>query len=105
MGDDRADAWQGKGGAEGNGVVVAADCHRLFNLTFIGSKRNRNVTEEVFVTHSDRNEAIKKAIRAHSRKALVDQTSARKSLVDSGIYTAAGDLHPNYGGPAVKREA
>ncbi len=57
------------------------------------------------MTHSDRNAAIKRAITEHSRHALASKAAARKSLIDSGIYTAAGQLHPNYGGPAIKRKA
>jgi hypothetical protein len=57
------------------------------------------------MTHSERNQAIKNAILAHSRKALASPEAARSSLIASGIYTKNGDLHPNYGGPALKKKA
>jgi hypothetical protein len=57
------------------------------------------------VTHSQRNEAIKLAIKAYSQRALLNRETARKSLIASGIYTASGELQPQYGGPAIKRKA
>ena len=55
------------------------------------------------MTHSQRNEAIKLAIQAYSQRALENRETARKSLIDSGIYTAAGELQPKYGGPVAKK--
>jgi hypothetical protein len=57
------------------------------------------------MTHSERNQAIKNAIFAHSQKTLASPAAARRSLIASGIYTKNGDLHPSYGGPAVKKKA
>jgi hypothetical protein len=57
------------------------------------------------MTHSERNEAIKKTIAAYSKKSLVDKKTARASLISSGIYTQGGDLHRNYGGPTIKKKA
>jgi hypothetical protein len=57
------------------------------------------------VTHRQRNEAIKNAIKAYSKSALQDRDSARKSLIASGIYTSSGELQPQYGGPAIKLKA
>ena len=71
----------------------------------MGDKPTNKTTKVFPMTHSERNQAIKNAISAHSRKTLSSPAAARRSLIASGIYTKSGDLHPNYGGPAVKKKA
>ncbi|MFM9852683.1 MAG: hypothetical protein ACKVOJ_07770 [Sphingomonadaceae bacterium] len=54
------------------------------------------------MTQTERNIAIKSLIAAHTRRITVSKETARASLIASGLYTEAGDLHASLGGPAVK---
>lgn len=47
-------------------------------------------------------EALKMILRDHARRSTVDRDTARRSLIDEGIYTEDGNLAPEFGG---KREA
>jgi hypothetical protein len=55
------------------------------------------------MTHDERNASIRETMEAYAKIALVDRASARKSLIESGIYTPSGKLRPEYGGPAIRK--
>lgn len=42
------------------------------------------------------------ALRAYARKAKARPKGARKRLIATGIYTASGELRPEYGGEPAK---
>jgi hypothetical protein len=46
--------------------------------------------------HNERNERIKAAIIAYTKKVTVSAKEARKALIRAGIYTKSGELHKNY---------
>lgn len=49
-------------------------------------------------------ERIKKLLRDHTKRVCQSPETARRSLIDSGIYTEDGELAPEYGGPERKSE-
>lgn len=49
----------------------------------------------------ERNETIKKMIRDHTERVTVSPEAARASLIADGVYTEAGELRPEYGGPSL----
>lgn len=51
------------------------------------------------MTLAERNEKIIAAIRALTEEATRSPGAARALLIKEGIYTADGDLAPEYGGP------
>jgi hypothetical protein len=57
------------------------------------------------MTHTERNATVSAALAAHATKSKGNKAFARRSLVAAGIYTNAGALRPEYGGPTTKAKA
>jgi hypothetical protein len=57
------------------------------------------------MTHTERNATVSAALAAHATKSKGNKAFARQSLVAAGIYTSAGALRPEYGGPIAKAKA
>lgn len=55
------------------------------------------------MTPVDRNRKIIEAIEARTKRALASKETARKMLVDEGIYHEDGTLRPEFGGDPVKK--
>jgi hypothetical protein len=50
------------------------------------------------MTHAQRNQKILDAIESATKQAMLSKESARKTLIKAGIYTAKGELFPEFGG-------
>ena len=50
------------------------------------------------MTHSQRNEAIRDLLEAHTKKATSSKAAARDGLIAEGLYTKKGKLRVEYGG-------
>lgn len=57
------------------------------------------------MTDEQRRAAIKKLIKDYTAKMTVSKKVARETLISEGIYTANGDLAPEYGGPGKKTKS
>ena len=55
-------------------------------------------TGMVFELNMEHHEKVKQALVDYTKKICVSPESARKALVDEGIYNPDGTLHKNYGG-------
>lgn len=57
------------------------------------------------MTETQRHTAILGLIESYTSANTVDKRTARKALIDEGIYTKKGALTPEFGGPAKKVKA
>lgn len=48
-------------------------------------------------------EEYKQALQEYRNKVTVSPEASIQALVDMGIYTEGGNLHPNYGGPGSEK--
>lgn len=51
---------------------------------------------------AEKRAAIIAMIERRTKANTVSPRVARQSLIDEGLYTSAGDLRPEYGGPSPK---
>ena len=56
------------------------------------------------MTHEQRNARILDLMKAYTLKNTASREIARASLIAEGIYTADGELAPEYGGPPKERK-
>lgn len=49
-------------------------------------------------------ETLKVILRDHARRNTINVETARRSLIDEGVYTEDGKLAPEYGGESVADE-
>jgi hypothetical protein len=54
------------------------------------------------VTHTQRNEAVLRALQKYTQKAIASKTEATKAMVATGLYTAKGELKVKFGGTRKK---
>jgi len=57
------------------------------------------------MTHDQRNQAIKELIRARTEAMTSSPETARRMLIEEGIYTRKGNLRAEFGGKAKKASA
>lgn len=57
------------------------------------------------MTHAQFIDAVKDLVKARAKPGVRTKGEARKLLVKEGIVTRAGNLTPQYGGPAGEKKA
>lgn len=57
------------------------------------------------MTRAQRNQKILEVIETETKRALASRQTSREVLIREGIYTAAGELRTEFGGPGKKDAA